>query len=168
MIGASMNDMRTTILFMIISLVNSALMAKTMCSIPVESAMAEFKDNKALNDRLKKHQKIKTVSFDIDMDNLQSDKNNKLKLVFETIQSKKFETTYTWHNKKFSVWKVDFSKSQIFPQLFKNFLNLTQFNSKFYLRLYDRPTEKTLVNLVFDSSHCKSPSANLLTRASGL
>lgn len=137
-----------------------------MCSIPIESATGDFKDNKILNERLKKHQQIKSLSFTLDLENLQNDKNSKLQLIFETTQSKRFETIYNSYNKKSQIWKVDFSKSQIFPQLLKNYMNITFFNSKYYLRLYDTPTEKTMVNLIFDSSNC-SPSnkSNVLSRA---
>lgn len=144
-------------------------MAKTMCTIPIEGATGELKENAVLNDRLKKHQKIKILKFAVDLDNLQSDKNKKIQLVFETVQSKRFETTYNVYNKTVQVWKVDFSVSQIFPQLFKNYMNITQFNSKFYLRLYDSPTEKSMVNLIFDSSNCSGTARpNLLTRTGSL
>lgn len=136
-----------------------------MCSIPIEGASVQHKDNILLNDRLKAHQKMKSVSFAIDIENLKSDGNSKVQLVFETVQLKKFETMYNFYNKNVNVWKIDFSKSQIFPQLFKNYMNITQFNSKFYLRLYDTPAEKTIVSLTFDLSNCSESKSNLLTRA---
>lgn len=157
-----MNCMRFWFLVLTLSLLSSVLFAKTTCSIPIEGASAE---NSLLNERLKKHQKIRTLSFAIDLENLQSDKYNKIQLIFETIQSKKFETTYSRNDRNLMAWKIDFSKSQIFPQLFKNYLNIIQFNSKYYLRLYDNPTEKTMINLVFDSTYCHSKTnPNLLSK----
>lgn len=163
-----MNSMRSVIALFIISFLSVVSLANSVCSIPVEGASIENKSNASLNDRLKNHQKIKSISFSIDLNNLKNEKNNMVRLVFETMQSKKFETVYNMYNKNVNVWKIDFSKSQIFPQLFKNFLNITQFNSKYYLRLYDMPTEKTIVNLVFDSSNCSSGNPTLLTRAASL
>lgn len=155
----------TTLVILILIFCQSHLMAKTMCSIPIEGASVQHKDNILLNDRLKAHQKMKSVSFAIDIENLKSDGNSKVQLVFETVQLKKFETMYNFYNKNVNVWKIDFSKSQIFPQLFKNYMNITQFNSKFYLRLYDTPAEKTIVSLTFDLSNCSESKSNLLTRA---
>ncbi len=140
-------------------------MAKTTCTIPIEAATQDNKGNSTLNDRLKKHQRIKSVSFEIDIENLKSDKNSKIVLVFETTQSKKFQSLYNQYNKNLSIWKNDFSKSQIFPELSKNFLNLTLFNSKYYLRLYDSPTEKTMVNLKFDTTNCSPVNSSLLSKA---
>ncbi len=152
---------------LVIFALGSSVMAKSTCSIPVDAAYGEFKENAVLNERLKKHQKIKNITFSIDLNNLQSEKNSKIQLIFNTTQSKKFETTYTQYNRSVSVWKIDFSTSQIFPQLFKNYLNITQFNSKYYFRLYDTPSEKTIVNLTFDSTHCTPETkSNVLTRAS--
>lgn len=162
-----MNSMRHLVLSLVVFMFGSSLMAKSTCLIPIDSASGEFKDNAVLNERLKKHQKLKNITFSIELENLHSDKNNKINLVFTTTQAKKFETTYNTYNKSVNVWKVDFSTSQIFPQLFKNYLNVTQYNSKYYFRMYDTPAEKTIVNLVFDSSHCTTaPKTNVLSRAS--
>jgi hypothetical protein len=159
--------MKHWILFLLLLGISNSLLAKSTCLIPIEDATGDFKQNSTLNERLKKHQKIKTIKFNLDLENLQSDKNSKIQLVFETTQSKKFETVYNHHNKAMHVWKVDFSTSQIFPQLFKNYLNITLYNSKYYLRLYDNPTEKTIVDLTFDVNNC-SPfnKSNVLSRAS--
>lgn len=147
-------------------LLNSSVMAKSQCSIPIESATGEYRDNAILNQRLKMHQKIRNITFSIDLNHLQSETNRKIQLVFYTTQLKKFETTYNHYNRNVNVWKVDFSTSQIFPQLFKNYLNVTQYNSKYYLRMYDSPSEKTIVSLVFDSSHCSPASkTNVLSRS---
>lgn len=162
-----MNSMKHLVLSLILLLIGPSVMAKSTCSIPIDSASGEFKDNAILNERLKKHQKLKNITFAIELENLHSDKNNKINLVFTTTQAKKFETTYNTYNKSVNVWKVDFSTSQIFPQLFKNYLNVTHYNSKYYFRMYDTPAEKTIVNLVFDSSHCTAaPKTNVLSRAS--
>lgn len=161
-----MNGMRHNFLVLIILAFSSSLMAKTMCSIPVETAVGELKENRTLNERLKKHQKVKTIRFALNLNDLQSKENSKIQLTFETIQSKKFETTYNMYTKNINVWKVDFSTSQIFPQLFKNYMNITQYNSKYYLRLYDNPQEKTMVNLVFETVNCMpGGKTNALTRA---
>lgn len=162
-----MISMKHNLLYLIIVLFSSSLMAKTMCSISIQDASGPFKDNATLNDGLKKHQKLKRISFSLDLNDLKNKENNKVQLIFETVQSKKFEMTYSAYNKNMNVWKVDFSTSQIFPQLFKSYMNITLYNSKYYLRLYDNPTEKTIVNLIFESSHC-SPSnkPTVLTRIS--
>lgn len=166
-LGAVMTSMKQWVLTLIIFVLGSSVMAKSTCSIPVESAYGEFKDNALLNERLKKHQKIKNITFSIDLNSLQSEKNAKIQLIFNTTQSKKFETIYNTYNKNVNVWKIDFAKSQIFPQLFKNYLNITQYNSKYYFRLYDMPSEKSIVSLVFDSTHCSPDTkSNVLTRAS--
>ncbi|MBL7542349.1 MAG: hypothetical protein JNL11_00965 [Bdellovibrionaceae bacterium] len=157
--------MRYWQLLLFIFVVSSTLMAKAMCLVPIDGASGDLKDNAMVNNRLKTHQKIKSLRFDIDLETLQSDKNKKIKLVFETIQAKKFETSYNFYNKTLQVWKVDFSTSQIFPQLLKNYMNITQYNSKYYLRLYDSPSEKSIVNLIFDSSNCKpSNKSSVLSR----
>lgn len=164
--GALVKGMKHWLVSLIIVTIGLSAMAKSTCTIAIESAMGEFKDNAVLNERLKKHQKLKSVTFSVDLENLRSEKNNKINLVFTTTQDKKFETTYTAYNKNAHVWKIDFSTSQIFPQLFKNYLNVTLYNSKYYFRMYDTPSEKTIVNLVFDASHCTStPKTNVLSRA---
>lgn len=162
-----MSCMKHWLLLSLIVVFGSAVMAKSKCSILIESASGEFKDNALLNQRLKKHQRLDNITLSIDLENLHSEANKKIQLVFTTTQKKKFESTYNMYSKSVNVWKVDFSTSQIFPQLFKNYLNLTQYNSKYYFRLYDTPAEKTIVNLVFDSSHCVIPTkTNILSRAS--
>lgn len=163
----SMLGMKHWLLLSLLIAFGSSVMAKSTCSIPIESASGEFRENATLNERLKKHQKLRSISFSIELENLHSEKNNKINLVFNTTQSKKFETTYNMYNKSVNVWKVDFSTSQIFPQLFKNYLNVTQYNSKYYFRMYDSPAEKTIVSLMFDASHCSTTTkANVLSRAS--
>ena len=160
-----MNGMKTILILLLTTIYSQTNWAKsnlnkTVCLIPIESS----KENSIINERLKVHQKLKSISFSIDLRNLQSDTNKNLNLIFETTQSKKFETIYSHYNKSVNVWKVDFSKSVIFPQLFKNYMNISFFNNKYYLRLYDNPTEKSIVNLTFDSSSCSMGKLNLLTR----
>lgn len=164
-----MNSMKHWVLTFLLLALGSSVMAKSICSIAIESATGEYRVNATLNERLKKHQKIRNITFAIDLNDLKSDQNKKIQLSFHTTQSKKFETTYNQYNKNVNVWKIDFSTSQIFPQLFKNYMNVTQYNSKYYFRLYDSPSEKTIVSLMFDTTHCSPDTkANILTRASTL
>lgn len=158
--------MKTQILILLL-LVGTLTYAKTICQIDVANPKSGYETNKNINDVLKPHQKLKEIKLEVDSLDVKTMATQKAKLYFYTLDSKKFETSFNSFNTTSFVWKIDFARSQIFPQLFKNYLNVIEYNSRYHVRLYDAPSDTTMVNLSFQRNDCREimPVGKMLTGA---
>lgn len=148
-----MLDMKP-IIFLSLVMLSLTAKAKWLCAIKIANPKLEYIANKDLNTRLKKHQQLKTV--EIELSSLDFSKQGQLetKIYFYTYEGKKFEAIYKSLGKSVAIWKLDFSRSQIFPELAKSYLNIVEFNARFYVRLYDQVMGDSLINLHLDKSEC--------------
>ena len=128
--------------------------SKMLCEIDISSPRERLSSNKELNNQLKQHQKLSHIKIEIDSLNLKTKSPQETKLYFKTLDAKKFESVYKPYSGVQAIWKVDFSKSQIFPQLFKNYVNIIEYDSKYLIRMYDSPKEKSLISLSFEKRDC--------------
>lgn len=142
------------LVFLIALLLSLNSFSKILCEIDISSPRERLSSNKDLNSQLKQHQKISHIKIEIDSLNLKNKSLHETKLYFQTLDSKKFESVYKPYSGTQALWKVDFSKSQIFPQLFKNYVNIIEYDSKFFIRMYDSPKEKSLISLSFEKRDC--------------
>lgn len=158
--------MKTQILILLL-LVGTLTYAKTICQIDVANPKLGYETNKNINDVLKPHQKLKEIKLEVDSLDAKAISAKTAKLYFYTLDSKKFETAFNSFNASSFVWKIDFGRSQIFPQLFKNYLNVIEYNSRYHVRLYDAPSDTTMVNLSFQKNDCREivPVGKMLTGA---
>lgn len=159
-------SMKTPILILLL-LVGTLTYAKTICQIDMVNPKPGFESNKAINDALKPHQKLKEIKLEIDSLDMKSVSGKTAKLYFYTKDSKKFEASFKSYHPDSYLWKIDFAKSQIFPQLFKSYLNMIEYNSKFHLRMYDAPSDSTMVKLTFQKNDCRDivPIGKMFTGA---
>ncbi|MCB0369788.1 MAG: hypothetical protein KDD45_10205, partial [Bdellovibrionales bacterium] len=105
---------------------------------------------------LKKHQQLNSISFELNGLDMRVIARQELRIKFKTKGNKIFESTYKPYNSTYTIWKVDFSRSQIFPELLKDYANIIQYNSYYYLRIYDSKKESEMISLKFDNQDCKS------------
>lgn len=149
--------MKTHILTLIL-LLGTITYAKTICQIEVANPRPELVSNKSLNNQLKRHQQLSHIKMEFDSLELKTQSEKQTKIYFYTADSKKFESIYKPYNVTRLQWKIDFAKSQIFPQLFKNNLNIIEYNSKFHVRLYDAPSD--MISVMFERKDCREEFSN--------
>lgn len=141
--------------------------AKTFCSIPVSSASGEWSFNSEINTRFKKHQKLNWVQLEVNLENLSDKDNRDVKVIFVTEQDRKFEVVFEMYSEALMIWKSNFGKSRAFPQILKNYMNISRYNSGYLLRLYDSPTEKSKLDLGFSATQCSESSMHKLAQTRG-
>lgn len=161
--------MKTQILILLL-LVGTLTYAKTICQIDVANPKLGYEANKIYNERLKphqSHQKLKEIKLVLESLDLKLAGEKEAEVYFYTLDLKKFESSYKVHNSVSNVWRIDFARSQVFPQLLKLKLNIIEYNSRFHVRLYDDPSEQTMVSLSFQKNDCREivPVGKMLTGA---
>lgn len=150
-------SMKTHILILIF-LLGTFTYAKTICQIDIANPRSELVSNRNLNNQLKRHQQLSHMKMEFESLDLKTQAANQTKIYFYTSDSKKFESIYKPYNVTRLQWKIDFAKSQIFPQLFKNNLNMIEYNSKFHVRMYDDPSD--MISVMFERKDCREVFSN--------
>jgi hypothetical protein len=145
--------MKNLVLILLLTIGSSSL-AKHICQIDIVNPRASLIGNLDLNKRLKPHQRLNVMRLELDSLDLRTQVAKETKVHFYTLDSKKFESIYKPYNVSQFVWRIDFSRSQIFPQFFKKDLNLIEHNAKYYLRMYDVAKEESQISLMFEKRDC--------------
>ncbi|NUM59367.1 MAG: hypothetical protein HUU56_12085 [Bdellovibrionaceae bacterium] len=137
--------------------------SKEICQIKIAEPSREFLINKQVNEKLKPHQKLSHVLMEYESDdsNLVSTKNQKkLKILFFTLDGKKFESVYDPYHREKKVWKINSSKTQIFPELFKNYSDVIPFQENLAIRFYDT-NDKNFFLISYSNKDCSDSNSKI-------